>query len=75
MLSSEILKSLLSKSKLDNTFRVNQFKKDFQKMFWLDRKRYEGGLFLCIDEKVPCKILTDYTMSTTSDLSSYNSIS
>ena len=37
-------------------------------MFWLDRNKYEGVLILYIDEKIPCKILTDHTMSITSEI-------
>ena len=48
---------LVSESKLDNTFPTNLFKINGYKIFRYDRNRFGGGLFLYVNEQVPCRLL------------------
>ena len=48
---------LVPESKLDNTFPTNLFKINGYKIFRYDRNRFGGGLFLYINERVPCRLL------------------
>ena len=60
----EIIKAfdvfLISESKLDNTFPINQFSIRGYKVFRRDRNRFGGGLILYVNENIPCKPLTDH---------------
>ena len=51
---------LISESKLDNTFPINQFSIRGYKVFRRDRNRFGGGLILYVNENIPCKPLTDH---------------
>ena len=51
---------LISESKLDNTFPINQFIIRVYKVFRQDRNRFRGGLILYVNENIPCKPLTDH---------------
>ena len=51
---------LISESKLDNTFPINQLSIRGYKVFRRDRNRFGGGLMLYINENIPCKTLTDH---------------
>ena len=51
---------LISESKLDNTFPVNQFSVRGYNFFRRDHNRFGGGLILYINENIPCKPLTDH---------------
>ena len=63
----EIIKNfnifLISESKLDASFPNNQFKINGYKCFRCDRNKYGGGLMFYIGEGIPCKILTNQTVS------------
>ena len=48
---------LVSESKLDNTFPANLFKINGYKIFKYDRNRFGAGLFLYVNERVPCRLL------------------
>ena len=48
---------LVSKSKLGNTFLTNLFKIKGYKIFRYDRNGFGGGLFLYVNERVPCRLL------------------
>ena len=48
---------LVSESKLDNIFSTNLFKINDYKIFRYDRNRFWGGLFSCVNEQVPCRLL------------------
>ena len=48
---------LVSESKLDNTFPTNLFKINGYKIFKYDRNRFGAGLFLYVNERVPCRLL------------------
>ena len=48
---------LISESKLDNTFLINQFAIGGYKVFRRDRKRFEGGLILYINENIPLNLV------------------
>ena len=48
---------LISESKLDNTFLINQFAIDGYKVFRRDRKRFESGLILYINENIPLNLV------------------
>ena len=51
---------LISESKLDNTFPINQFSIRGYKVFRRDRNRFGGGLILYVNKNIPCKPLTDH---------------
>ena len=51
---------LISKSKLDSTFPMNQFHIFGFKVFRRDRNRFGGGLILYINENIPCRPLNDH---------------
>ena len=51
---------LISESKLDNTFPINQFSIRGYKVFRCDHNRFGSGLILYINENIPCKPLTDH---------------
>ena len=51
---------LISESKLDSTFPMNQFHIFGFKVFRLDRNRFGGGLILYINENIPCRPLNDH---------------
>ena len=51
---------LISESKLDSTFPMNQFHIFGFKIFRQDRNLFGGGLILYINEKIPCKPLNDH---------------
>ena len=51
---------LISESKLDSTFPMNQFHILGFKVFRLDRNRFGGGLILYINENIPCRPLSDH---------------
>ena len=51
---------LISESKLDSTFPMNQFHIFGFKVFRRDRNRFGGGLILYINENIPCKPLNDH---------------
>ena len=53
---------LISESKLDNTFPINQFAVGGYKVFRRDRNRFGGGLILYINENIPCKPLSNHPM-------------
>ena len=53
---------LISESKLDNTFPINQFAIGGYKVFRRDRNRFGGGLILYINENIPCKPLSNHPM-------------
>ena len=48
---------LVSECKLDNTFPTNLFKINGYNIFKYDRKRFGGGLFLYVNERVSCRLL------------------
>ena len=48
---------LISESKLDNTFLINQFAIGGYKVFRRDRKRFESGLILYINENIPLNLV------------------
>ena len=50
---------LISESKLDSSFPMNQFHIFDFKVFRLDRNRFGGGLILYINENIPCRPLND----------------
>ena len=51
---------LVSESKLDSTFPMNQFHIFGFKVFRLDHNRFGGGLILYINENIPCRPLNDH---------------
>ena len=51
---------LISESKLDSTFPMNQFHIFGFKVFRRDRNRFGGGVILYINENIPCKPLSDH---------------
>ena len=51
---------LISESKLDNTFPINQFSIRGNKVFRRDRNHFGGGLMLYVNKNIPCKPLTDH---------------
>ena len=53
---------LISESKLENTFPINQFSIRGYKVFRRDRNRFGGGLILYVNENIPCKPLTDHSL-------------
>ena len=53
---------LISESKLDNTFPINQFAIGGYKVFRRDRNRFGGGLILYINENISCKTLSNHPM-------------
>ena len=59
---------LISESKLDNTFPINQFTIRGYKVFRRDFNRFEGGLILYVNENIPCKPLTDHPVFSDLDL-------
>ena len=52
--------SLISVSKLDNTFPINQLSIRCYKVFGQDRNRFGGGLILYVNKNIPCKLLTGH---------------
>ena len=48
---------LVSESKLDHTFPIDQFRINVYKFFRLDRNRLGAELFLYMNEDIPCKPL------------------
>ena len=48
---------LVSESKLDNAFPMNLFKINGYKIFRYDQNWFGGGLFLYLNELVPCWLL------------------
>ena len=53
---------LISESKLDNTFPINQFAIGDYKVFKRDQNRFGDGLILYINENIPCKPLSNHPM-------------
>ena len=53
---------LISESKLDNTFPINQFAAGGDKVYRRDRNRFGGGLILYINENIPCKPISNHPM-------------
>ena len=53
---------LISESKLDNTFPINQFAIGGCKVFRCDRNRSGGGLILYINDNIPYKPLSSHPM-------------
>ena len=53
---------LISESKLENTFPINQFAIGGYKILRRDRNRFGGGLILYINESIPCKPLSNHSM-------------
>ena len=53
---------LISESKLENTFPINQFAIGGYKILRRDRNRFGGGLILYINESIPCKPLRNHSM-------------
>ena len=53
---------LISESKLDNTFPINQFTMGGYKVFRGDYNRFGGGLILYINENISCKPLSNHPM-------------
>ena len=53
---------LISESKLDNTFPINQFAIGVHKVFRRDRNRFGCALILHINENTPCKPLSNHLM-------------
>ena len=51
---------LISESKLDCTFPLNQFHIAGFKQFRRDRNRFGGGLMLYINENIPCRPLNEH---------------
>ena len=51
---------LISESKLDCTFLLNQFYIAGFKQFMRDQNRFGGGLMLCINENIPCRTLNEH---------------
>ena len=51
---------LISESKLDSTFPMNQFHIFVFKVFRRDRNRFGGGLILYINENISCRPLNDH---------------
>ena len=51
---------LISESKLDSTFPMNQFHISGFKVFRRDRNRFGGGLILYTNENITCRPLNDY---------------
>ena len=51
---------LISQSKLDNTFPINQFSIRGYKIFKRDRNRFGGGVILYTKENIPWTSLTDH---------------
>ena len=51
---------LISESKLDSTFSINQFHIFGFKVFRRDRNRFGGGLILYINENISCRPLNDH---------------
>ena len=62
ILAESIVKDLflISESKPDSTFSMNQFHIFGFKVFRRDRNRYGGGSILYINENIPCKPLIDH---------------
>ena len=64
ILAESIVKALdlflISESKLDSTFPMNQFHIFGFKVFRRDRNRFGGGLILYINKNIPCKPLNDH---------------
>ena len=52
--------SLISESKLDYTFPINQFSIRGYKVFRRDLNRFGCGLILYVNKNIPCKPLTDH---------------
>ena len=50
----------LSESKLHNTSPTKLFKINDYKIFRYDQNRFGGGLFLYVNEQVPCRLLQRY---------------
>ena len=50
---------LISESKWDYTFPLNQFYIAGFKQIRRDRNQFGGGLMLCINENIPCKPLNE----------------
>ena len=53
---------LISESKLDNTFHINQFAVGGYKVYIRDRNHFGGGLILYINENIPCKPIRNHPM-------------
>ena len=53
---------LISESKLDNTFPINQFAIGDYKVFKRDQNHFGDGLILYINENIPCKPLSNHPM-------------
>ena len=51
---------LISESKLDSTFPMNQFHTFVFKVFWGDHNRFGGGLILYINENISCRPPNDH---------------
>ena len=52
---------LVSESKLNNTFPTNIFKINGCKIFTYDWDRFGGGLFLYVNERVPCRLFQGHS--------------
>ena len=55
LMRNDIDISLLSETKLDETFPNQQFKISGYKMFRRDRNKHDGGIMFYINENIPCK--------------------
>ena len=53
---------LISESKLDNTFPINQFAIEGHKVFRRDRNCLGGGFILYINKNIPCKPRSNHLM-------------
>ena len=55
LLASNIDIFLLSETKLDASFPINQFRIEGYRLFRYDRSRFGGGLCLYVHEDIPCR--------------------
>ena len=49
---------MISETKVDESFRNEQFKINGYKMFRKDRDRFRGGLMFYVNEQIPSKVLS-----------------
>ena len=59
---------LISELKLNLSFPNSQFKIKGYEIFRRDWHRYGGGLYLYVNEEIPCKILNQQTASSSSEI-------
>ena len=62
---------LLSESKLDNTFRTNQFPVGDYKVFRHDCNHFGVGFILYINENIPWKPISNHTMFSNLELMAF----